>query len=145
MVPLCTDVNTETASHLPVPVATSLPNPSPATPTLVTISPPTAQCEYGNQVYEHGASWNPNSDPCTTCYCDDGFHFCIAQSCYAPCDQNDLVFLPGICCPLCPGMFLLCTHSAVIKSFKSVAIYFLEYTIHVIHMIVTRCLSYHGR
>lgn len=90
----------ETATSLPVPIATTVPSIPP--PTAVFVSPPT-HCEDGDQVYENGASWNPNGDVCISCMCEDGLNICIATGCLAACSQEEQVFLPGVCCPLCPG------------------------------------------
>lgn len=88
--------NVDDFSDASVPVATTLPLP-------VIISPPT-HCEDRGQIYQDGERWRPNGDPCTSCLCDRGFNLCLARSCYAACETTEQVFLPDVCCPLCPGM-----------------------------------------
>ena len=87
-------------ADLQVPVATSLPPPPPLS--IVLVSPPT-YCEDSGQIYENGATWNPNGDPCISCQCEEGLTLCLARACFAECESADQVFLPGVCCPLCPG------------------------------------------
>ena len=83
-----------------VPAPTSLPVPSPIEPVVV-FYPATVHCEHRGQIYEDGATWNPNGDMCTSCICEQGLNLCIAKSCWVDCENP--VFLPDVCCPVCPG------------------------------------------
>ena len=83
-----------------VPAPTSLPVPSPIEP-IVVFNPATVHCEHGGQIYEDGATWNPNGDVCTSCICEQGLNLCIAKSCWVDCKNP--VFLSDVCCPVCPG------------------------------------------
>ena len=71
----------------------------PPQPTLHT-SPVSTGCRQGGHDYSEGEEWNPNQDPCITCTCTNGFPLCQAIGC-APLPCENVVYLPGQCCPVC--------------------------------------------
>ncbi|XP_047416876.1 kielin/chordin-like protein isoform X3 [Sciurus carolinensis] len=61
-------------------------------------------CEYEGQLYEEGASFLPNSNPCLQCSCLRSLVRCVPLTCPpSPCPEP--VLKPGHCCPTCqaPG------------------------------------------
>ena len=72
-----------------------------ATPTSTTLTL-LSDCRYGEEVYQNGASWNLNGDPCVRCQCNQGAVLCAATSCFVTCENS--VYLDNTCCPICTGM-----------------------------------------
>ena len=60
------------------------------------------ECESSDgQTYSDGEIWRPN--PCKRCRCDAGLAKCTTVQCDHPNCSNP-IFLPDVCCPVCPGM-----------------------------------------
>ncbi|MBZ3888562.1 Kielin/chordin-like protein [Sciurus carolinensis] len=59
-------------------------------------------CEYEGQLYEEGASFLPNSNPCLQCSCLEGHIQCRQRECASLCPYPARP-LPGTCCPVCDG------------------------------------------
>ncbi|XP_056455381.1 kielin/chordin-like protein [Gadus chalcogrammus] len=59
-------------------------------------------CMLDGREYQNGQQWTPQSDPCSTCTCQEGEVRCVSQECPTlPCMHQ--VQDPGTCCPRCRG------------------------------------------
>ncbi|XP_053513078.1 kielin/chordin-like protein isoform X2 [Artibeus jamaicensis] len=59
-------------------------------------------CEYEGQLYEEGANFLSNSDPCLQCSCLRSLVHCMPMKC-PPSSCPEPVLRPGRCCPTCQG------------------------------------------
>ncbi|CAL8296622.1 unnamed protein product, partial [Boreogadus saida] len=59
-------------------------------------------CMLDGREYQNGQQWTPQSDPCSTCTCQEGEVSCVSPECpKLPCMHQ--VQDPGTCCPRCRG------------------------------------------
>ncbi|XP_036905133.1 kielin/chordin-like protein [Sturnira hondurensis] len=59
-------------------------------------------CEYEGQLYEEGADFLSNANPCLQCSCLRSLAHCVPMKCPpSPCPEP--VLRPGHCCPTCQG------------------------------------------